>query len=361
MHHGVARILGHGGRQVPCVRKDGSIIPVLIALSAFTHGGATFVVASLTDLPVKIDAYEAAMADAAERLSAAKGAAASTSNRSKTRVLLALLLVALWQSIVFGVSTLSLSTAIDRVAIVCGAQRLRFYAASVAFDARELAVANMMQPWARARLTGEIAAMRAGRNFVRFGPQPSLFYRALFPADPTLSAAMDQLHFESSAGAYGAFVTMTSDETTRVNGLDTFLLTFASVAAGVAITPPATGSNASALAGDARIAYLTSSLPPLDAQLAASVALYLTEATNIAGSASSLDDVAAAVICVLLGAMYLFVRACIFAAAMCGMAHVCTRTGVPHECEHAGAGRSAHAGSPQRLADRHTSNHNSVP
>ena len=48
------RILGHGGRQVPCVRKDGSIMPVLNALNTFTHGGTMFVVSTLSDLSLKV-------------------------------------------------------------------------------------------------------------------------------------------------------------------------------------------------------------------------------------------------------------------------------------------------------------------
>jgi hypothetical protein len=48
------RILGHGGRQVPCVRKDGGIVPVLNALNTFTHGGTMFVVSTLSDLSLKV-------------------------------------------------------------------------------------------------------------------------------------------------------------------------------------------------------------------------------------------------------------------------------------------------------------------
>ncbi len=171
----------------------------------------------------------------------------------------------------FGVLTLSLSTAVDRVPLVVGAQRLRYDAAALAFDARELALAP--SPWTASRLRGEVAGARTSRNFVRFGPAPSALYRALFPGDATLAAAMDALHFGATPDAYtpgGAGGGGTTDASAD-NGLDTFLLTYAGVAEDIARAPRAAArANATALAADARVAYL-------DARLAASAALYMTQ------------------------------------------------------------------------------------
>ncbi len=194
----------------------------------------------------------------------------------QARVIFALVLVALLQSIMFGVSTLSLSTAIARVAVVCGAQRLRYDAAALAFDARELAVGP--SPWTAARLRGEVAGARSGRNFVRFGPAPSGLYLALFPGDAALVGAMDALHFGATPDAYVAAGRGAAPaDASLENGLDTFLLTYAGVAEGIARAPRALGANATALSADARVAYLMSSLPALDARLAASAALYMTQ------------------------------------------------------------------------------------
>lgn len=170
VQHGVPRLLGHGGRQVPAVRKNGTSLPVLMALNSFVHDRATFVVACFADLSSKCEPYEATIASEVRQDAKSVGG-----TRSRARVVMALVVVALLRVIVFGLSAFSLSTAVDRVAVVIGAQQLRFDAAMVAFDARELALSNLTGSTPRERLVNEVSDMLQTRTLVRFGPPPASY------------------------------------------------------------------------------------------------------------------------------------------------------------------------------------------
>lgn len=311
VNHGVPRLLGHGGRQLSAIKKDGTVAPMFLAINAFEHNGATFIVGAMTELSTKVDNFEAAIAEASE-LMASSGATASGGTRSRVRVVLALVAVAFVRCVVFGLAAFSLATAADRVAVVTGAQRLRFDAAMLAFDARETALSNVTHAGARERLVDTVAALRTTRSAVRFGKPPAA-YRSIFLIDPSLTAAMEQLHFGTAPDAYavsgGAAAEMGD------NGLDSFILTYAAVGENVARAPARAGANASTVLSDARVVYLLESLARLDSLLGASAALYLQETVNIFLSVHTIEYASAVIVCTLLAAMHMLVSA-VFARAI---------------------------------------------
>ena len=130
----------------------------------------------------------------------------------------------------------------------------------------------------------------------------------MFPIDPALTLAMDLLHFGATPGAY-APSGGSAAEMSRVNGLDSFIRTYAAVGEDIARAPAEQGANASAVLTDERVVYLLDSLARLDSRLAASAALYLQEAAGIPAFVGALETTSAAITCTLLATMYILVSA----------------------------------------------------